>query len=225
MRTNGILPSLALLAMLASACGPDNNGPQPASLSIESSQAADVEAGTLLVVKDMGTLVRVVGRGEDGKEVPLDPGSITWESSNSEEVEVTPLGGSCVIKGLRDWFDTVAEGADPSTGHEPSAQVTVRYDDLQAALPTAVVLNGDGMWQIKITGGALNGIMLPLELVQHGRTLLHEATGATAKIVGRTFSIAQLGYSFEGNFTTRTKVEGVYMDDSGGQGTWTAEKQ
>jgi hypothetical protein len=130
-----------------------------------------------------------------------------------------------VVKGLLDWFDTVAEGADPATGHEPSAQVTVRYEDLEASLPAAVVLNGDGMWEVSISGGALNGIMLPLDLVQHGRTLLHETTGATAMIVGRTFSIAQLGFSFEGNFTTRTTVEGIYMDDSGGQGNWTAEKK
>lgn len=221
MKTTALFVALGL----AAGCGHGNDGPQVESLTIESAQASDVEAGTLLVIKDMGTLLRVVGRDKDGKVVDLDPAGIEWTSSSAADIEVTPLGGSCIVKGLRDWFDTVAEGADPATGTEPSADVTVSYDDLSVTLPTAVVLNGDGHWEVKITGGTLNGIMLPLDLNQHGRTLTHETTGAMAKISGRAFTIAQLGYMFAGNFSTRTTVAGDYMDSSGGQGTWTAEKK
>jgi hypothetical protein len=222
------------LLLLTAACS-GKSGPDVRSLAIASADTADIENGTLLVVRDKGTLLRVVAKDDSGAEVELDPGDIRWEATSTTTLELTPLGGSCIVKGLQDWFDTVAEGDDPSTGHEPSDTLTVWYDDngsgqldeseARAQLPVSVVLNGEGNWMVKITGGTLNGVSIPLDLVQHGRTLGHEATGAMAQIVGNTFSIAQLGFSFSGDFSSRTTISGEYMDDSGGQGTWEAEKK
>lgn len=203
-------------------CG--SGDPPVASLSFSS---ADIEGGTLPIPKDGSSLVGVIAIGEDGDPVEVDASEFTWETSDGAIVEVQTLGTAALVTGLVDWFDTVPEGGDPATAHEPQATLTVIYhagqsDEIRATIPVAVVINAAGHWRATVEG--LGSQALALE--QHGRNVSYVATTGEfgGRIDGSTFTLMQQGFTLTGTFMTRTEVTGTYVGPGDITGTWSATK-
>lgn len=187
----------------------------------------DIEDGTLPIPKDGSSLVGVIAIGEDGEPVEVDASEFSWETSDAATVEVKTLGTAALVTGMRDWFDSVPEGGDPATAHEPTATLTVVYhagasDEIRATIPVAVVINAAGRWRATVEG--LGSQALALE--QHGRDVTYVATAGEfgGRIEGGTFTLMQQGFTLTGTFTSRTEVTGTYVGPGGVTGAWSATK-
>lgn len=220
-RHTALIAAFAALAVLPLAgCGEDDT-PPVASLAITSN---DIQDGTLYVLKDTGVFVGVSGTMEDGSQASEeDLETVEWTTDDPAVLQVFSLGSTGVINGLLDWFDTVPGGdggmpEEGSSGYEPEAVVTASIGDAEASIRVRVIINVAGTWNVALD----DGTALSLELAQNGRTVTHEATGASGTIEGGGFSLNFIGYILNGTFTDRDHVEGDYTTPSGGTGTWSA---
>lgn len=201
-----------LPALFSSGCG-RNEVPQVAGIVLESSAAADPD-GALVAARDKGILFKVVGYDDSGSPAAVEEGELVWETGDPATLELTPLGGSCLAVGVRDWFDTLAEEADPANGREPSATVTVRYRGLAASATMRVVINVEGTWVAAFDDGRA----YVLELSQSERRLTYEAAGSAGTIIGNALTVSIQGYEVTAWFRNRTMAMGVYVGPDGGAG-------
>jgi len=216
---------LAAFTVLATFSGCASAPPDVASLEFASQ---DVENGTLPIRKEGSALVGVVARNADGVEVQLDASEFVWRSDAPEILDVKGLGNAALITGMIDWFDTVPEGGDPATAHEPRANLIVIYhegqdDELMATIPVAVVINAAGRWHASVSG--LGEQTLTLD--QRGRHVSYAATTGdlAGTIDGNLFTLSQQGFMLTGSFTSRTAITGTYTGPGGVEGTWTASRE
>jgi len=216
---------LAAFSCLALFSGCTSAPPDVASLEF---QSQDIENGILPIRKEGSALVGVIARNASGEEIELDASEFVWRSDLPDVVDVKGLGNAALITGKIDWFDTVPEGGDPATAHEPRANLVVIYhegqdDELMATVPVAVVLNASGRWHASVSG--LGEQTLTLD--QRGRHVSYAATTGdlAGTIDGNQFTLSQQGFMLVGTFTSRTAISGTYTGPGGVTGTWTASRE
>ncbi|HTM68042.1 MAG TPA: hypothetical protein VL426_01980 [Candidatus Binatia bacterium] len=215
---------LAAIASVSTFSGCASEPPNVASLEFASQ---DIENGMLPIRKDGSALVGVVVRDGEGHSVELDASEFVWESDDPA-LDVKGLGNAALITGKADWFDTVPDGGDPATAHEPRANLIVTYhqgqgDEVSASIPVAIVLNAAGRWHASVSG--LGDQTLTLD--QHGRHVSYTATTGdlAGTIDGDQFTLSQQGFMLVGTFTSREAISGTYTGPGGVTGTWSASRE
>lgn len=219
---------LALCSFLALAacggCGSDGGGspdPSVASLSIsmdpapqDAASACAQHDGLCDCPRGAAMHLTLTARAADGHEVEIDPGAVSWTSSDAASVSVaSSAAGGADVGALRDLFD--AQGA------EPSATVTASYGGLQATMPVTVVLDAHGDWQAVLD----IGFSYTLSLTQAGRAVEDAATHYGGNIQNDMMSLTVSGISVNARFSSRTEVRGTYTGQNGLNGTLTCTKQ
>ena len=219
---NTMVFSFMCLALAAAGCGGGDDAPGGVSsleLRLEPAQEGDDascarENDGCACPNGAYARLTLVARAEDGSEVAVDPGGVSWSSSDSASVEVIAEGSAADVGGLRDWFD--------GNGAEPAATVTASYAGLSASMPVTVVLNASGDWEAVLD----IGFTYLLSLRQSGRDVVDAGTGYGGRIAGNALSLAVSGINVTASFSSRTQVNGTYASSSGGlNGTLTCTKQ
>lgn len=223
---------LSLLSVLCSfialaacgGCGSDGGGspdPTVTSLSLrmdpappEAASACAQHDGLCDCPRGATMHLTLTARAADGHEVGIDPGAVSWTSSDAASVAVaSSAAGGADVSALRDLFD--AQGA------EPSATITASYGGLQAAMPVTAVLDAYGDWLAVLD----IGFSYRLSLSQAGRAVEDAATHYGGSIQNDMMSLTVSGISVNARFTTRTEVSGTYTSPGGLNGTLTCTKQ
>lgn len=205
-------------------CGSDGGGspdPSVTSLSLRMEPAPEGAAsacaehdGLCDCPRGAAMHLTLTARASDGREVAIDPGAVSWTSSDASSFSVaSSASGGADVSALRDLFD--AQGA------EPSATVTASYGGLQASMPVTAVIDAHGDWQ-----AALDiGFTYMLSLSQAGRAVVDTATHYGGSIQNDMMSLTVSGISVNARFSTRTDVSGTYTGPGGLNGTLTCTKQ
>lgn len=230
MSNRAIFASIALIcSILAAGCsGGEEDATSDSPLRSVRITSNDLEGDTLYLTKGTGVFVGVTGYDADGNPVgEQSVASSEWTAGDKHVIAVYSLEGSTVVDGLQDWFDTVppapsSDAPDASApveeAHVPETTLTVTVGDLTDSVDVQIVLNAGGSWFVTID----DGTTLPLDLAQNGRTVTHDATGAAGTVEGDQFSLNFAGYSLNGHFLDRDKVEGTLVKPDGEPGTWSA---
>lgn len=91
---------------------------------------------------------------------------------------------------------------------EPRSDVTVRYGDVEATVPVAVVLNVAGTWQVYLNG-EVDKPVAELTFVQNGRQLSDSVTEASGEVHGDRITLMQGALSLEGTLISTTEAAGM----------------